>query len=157
MMDLRTRLLAKVRVQPCGCWLWTGAKRDSRVGYGEIRVFGKRMGAHRASYEAFIGPIPDGLFVCHHCDTPSCINPSHLYAGSNRENVMDAVRRGRWVVERRVNRGENHGMSKLDDIRVRKIRAIGGSLSQSKIAAMFGVSPSVIGEVLRRETWKHVQ
>ena len=64
-------------------------------GYGRLRVDGKKVLAHRASYEEFNGVITDGLLVCHVCDTPSCINPDHLFLGTNKDNYTDSVNKGR--------------------------------------------------------------
>ena len=78
------------------CWLWT-ANRNS-VGYGMIAPgYGGRSSilAHRASWELANGPVPAGLFVCHHCDTPLCVNPAHLFLGTDQENKDDMVRKGR--------------------------------------------------------------
>jgi Mor family transcriptional regulator len=77
------------------CWLWTGAKAS--MGYGVLRWLGKRVYAHRLVYELTYGPIPDGLFICHHCDNPPCCNPQHLYAGTQRDNMRDRDRRGRGL------------------------------------------------------------
>ena len=80
-------------VTEAGCWLWMGSI-DSK-GYGGIKVDGKQMGAHRRSWVLANGPIPDRLHVLHKCDTPSCVNPSHLFLGTNYDNVQDMVRKGR--------------------------------------------------------------
>lgn len=77
----------------CGCWLWTGALNN--MGYGMLMVNGKRMLAHRASYEVNVGPIPDGLFALHACDTPSCVNPNHITLGTQTDNMRQAAARGR--------------------------------------------------------------
>ena len=74
------------------CWLWTGAVFGG--GYGRITVNGKRVAAHRFSYEAANGPIPDGLFICHSCDVKSCVNPAHLFAGTQADNMQDWTRKG---------------------------------------------------------------
>ena len=79
------------------CWLWSGTKDNH--GYGKISFGGRTrkqdLRAHRLSYELHYGPIAEGMNICHVCDTPACVNPSHLYEGSQRENMQDAVVRGR--------------------------------------------------------------
>lgn len=76
------------------CWLWTGSK-DFR-GYGVVSAEKSKKLAHRLSYELHIGPITDGLFVCHHCDNPPCCKPAHLFLGTNADNVRDAVKKGQF-------------------------------------------------------------
>ena len=71
-----------------GCWLWTGCV-DGKMGYGILELMERRLLAHRVSFEAFNGPIPESLHVLHKCDVPSCVNPNHLYAGTDQDNVND--------------------------------------------------------------------
>lgn len=91
------RFWAKVEKGP-GCWLWTGAKNSRGYGQTASGLKGKSKLAHRASYEHFYGPIPDGLYVLHRCDVPHCVNPQHLFVGTAADNMQDAVRKGRALV-----------------------------------------------------------
>jgi hypothetical protein len=76
------------------CWPWTG--QTVTGGYGRLGWQGRREIAHRVAWELFEGPIPEGQWVLHHCDNPPCCNPLHLYAGTQRQNIHDAIARGRF-------------------------------------------------------------
>ena len=140
-----------------GCWEWAGALAGG--GYGTILAHGRQTPAHRLSYEMEHGAIPDGMFVCHHCDNRKCVRPSHLYAGTHQNNLDDMVRRGRskdpstspiWYAVR----GEQQGMARLTEAAIRDIRS--SPLSSSKLALKYGVSSTNVRSVRRGETWKHV-
>lgn len=87
------RFWSKVN-KTASCWLWTGAK--GKWGHGSFQG----SSAHRFAYKQLVGPIPDGMFVCHRCDVGSCVNPEHLFLGTQRDNIHDAINKGRfnpWV------------------------------------------------------------
>jgi len=100
-MEIKERFLNKVKKNPItGCWEWTASKDN--CGYGMFSVGSKTIGAHRASYTLFIGPIEKKLCVCHKCDNPGCVNPDHLFTGAQKENMIDAYDKGRLfpIIER---------------------------------------------------------
>lgn len=82
------------RIPLSGCWIWTGAMQ--RRGYGQLTFEGKHKQAHRASFEAFLNPIPKGKWVLHRCDVRACVNPHHLYAGTAADNRRDTLQRSDW-------------------------------------------------------------
>lgn len=146
-IELSERLLAKRHEDERGCWIWTGCR--DKDGYGGVQVNRQKMRAHRVSYELHVGPIPEGMVVCHHCDTPSCINPAHLFVGAVQDNNLDKFRKGRHSY------GEGHGRAKLDVESVKVIRSLKG-IRLRDIAAIFDVSPSMIGYVRSGENWRCV-
>lgn len=75
------------------CWIWGGVK--DQYGYGRIAYRTQSLKAHRVAFEMRHGPIPDDMVICHSCDNPSCVNPNHLFVGSQSENMQDASRKGR--------------------------------------------------------------
>src|SRR6266852_45024 len=86
-----------------GCWLWIGSQKANGKGRLYYGIFTRatpnweKVFAHRASYELYIGPIPDGLFVCHRCDVTLCVNPDHLFLGTPLDNVLDCFAKGRFL------------------------------------------------------------
>lgn len=133
------------------CWPWiAGAK--THWGYGRINVGGKAMHANRVAYELTHGPVPDGMFVCHRCDNPSCCNPAHLWLGTGLENTQDMDRKGRRRTV--VRRGEASTSAKLTESDVRKIRA--SALEDKRAAEAFGITPQQVRNIRSRRHWRHV-
>lgn len=125
------------------CWLWRAATFGGRYGaFGDGS--GKTIGAHRYSYMLHKGPIPDGMYVCHTCDNPRCVNPDHLFLGTPRDNAEDRENKGRSIYPR----GDKHHLSKLTDAQVEEILLLKGVKPQSEIARMYGVDPSHISRIL---------
>jgi hypothetical protein len=115
---LAVRFWAKVQKGP-GCWLWTAYR--NRDGYGQFRVGGRMSKAHRVSWMLHFGPIPGGLDVLHRCDNPDCVNPSHLWLGTDADHTADKVAKGRQSRQK----GEMHGQAKLCAAEVITIRRAG--------------------------------
>lgn len=137
------------RVTESGCWIWTGGTDE--CGYGRILVGKHRMKAHRYAYTLHIGPIPEGAYICHHCDVPSCVNPAHLFAGTQQDNVDDCVRKGRRVPAK----GERNRAAKLTEQQVREIRQTPGTMTD--IGSRYGVSGVMVSLIKRRKSWTHVR
>ena len=133
------------------CWLWIGANNGR--GYGIATISQQKIYMHRLSWELFNGPIPKGMCVCHHCDTPNCLNPKHLFLGTCSDNRMDCLSKGRWPGHRF--QGERSPLAKLKNKDAAAIRVayMTGLLSQRAIAKTYGVSQATIGNVLAGKTY----
>lgn len=123
------------------CWLWNGPPNG---GYGRIKVDGRPMRAHRLAWTVTFGSIPDGLKVCHHCDTPLCVRPDHLFLGTQFHNVRDMVRKGRA----RFATASTAPRRNLTDEQVREIHRRRGLVSTRAMAREYGVHQSNIVRVL---------
>jgi hypothetical protein len=147
------RLIASVeRIPFSGCWIWTGAIAEH--GYGRYGKGDKY--AHRLSYEFFVGPVPPELFVCHRCDIPCCVNPSHLFLGTIQDNTADMYAKGRD----RHPRGERHSNAKLTTEQVIAIRAEyrawDRSASTTALGLKYGVDRKSIHAIIQRKKWAHI-
>lgn len=139
------------------CWNWK--KRCNRTGYGVVgigsRINGSRKTvlAHRLSYQTFIGEIPNGMCVLHRCDNPACIKPSHLFLGTIADNVADMMTKGRHNTKR----GEDIGTAKLTVSKVVRIKKLFGRLNDGQIARKFDVSNSIIWNIRKGISWRHIE
>jgi hypothetical protein len=97
------------------CWTWTGSLSRGTSGYGSANAPGRRVHAHRLSWELANGPVPDGLWVLHHCDNPPCVRPDHLHLGTQSENLRAAVSRGRhyWSKKTHCTKGHEYAGDNL--------------------------------------------
>lgn len=149
--NLEQRFWAKVSKSASDeCWLWTAAR--SRHGYGVIRLGGAGNGnilAHRLSWELHNGPT-GGLYVLHRCDVPACVNPNHLFLGTQADNMKDMFRKGRGEhVRVPDHRGTRNPMARLSDEDIKEIRTLAGQWTQRAIAARFDIDPSHVCKIVR--------
>lgn len=153
MTTLEERFWEKVaKGGPGECWPWTA--NCDRDGYGRMSVKGKQARAHRISYQINRGPIPNGLNVLHKCDNPRCVNPKHLFLGTNGDNMADKTRKGRAA---RVCGERNGGalLSEKDVLTIRSRHKKGET--QISIAKDFDVSRRCIGRIVTYDRWAHIQ
>ena len=152
--SLKERFLGKVNKNgPNGCWIWTGACNSE--GYGNIGVENRTEKAHRVSWELYNGKIPKGLCICHKCDNPKCVNPEHLFLGTNQDNTDDMIQKGR-----EANReGEKNPKSKLTEEIVLWVRSEydTGKYTMKQLAEKCNVIQSTIGKIINRKSWKHLE
>ena len=138
-----------------GCWLWNGGVTSK--GYGLISIGGRKNGhilAHRYAYLMANGEIPAGYVVCHACDVPACVNPRHLFAGTQIENMRDCLRKGRFNHGSRGRGGDLSSCAKLTADAVRAIRSSSESLAV--LGRRYGVDKTAISAVRRRKTWRAI-
>ena len=146
-----TRLATHHTKDECGCWNWN--KYREFWGYGVIKVDHKVELAHRVAYKYLVGDFPQELCVLHRCDNPTCINPDHLFLGTNADNVKDKVSKGRQSSIEGF-KGEDHPCVKLTEEQVRHIRT--KEMPQSKYARLYNVTQSMISNIQLRKAWKHI-
>lgn len=149
-LDERRAVLLSGYKSVGGCWEWQ--KYIDAQGYGQMQLHGKVVRTHRAAWILLVGEIPKGMFVCHKCDNRKCINPSHLFLGSQADNLKDAAQKGR------MRRGGQHGMARLTEREVQEIRMLGKAegVTHPYIARMFGVTRQAIQSIISRRTWRHI-
>ncbi len=133
------------------CWNWKGFL--NKKGYAQFRINYTRHPAHRVAYLLFRGPVEAGLLVCHRCDNPRCVNPDHLFLGTNQDNVRD------MVSKKRHRTGSRKPNSKMNDESVRELFTMCSKryFEHEELAKMFGVCRPLITNILNGKRWKHLQ
>jgi len=146
------RFWSKVDVRgPNDCWLWIG--QMTHRGYGCFKLNGFLKGAHRVAFELSVGPIPDGMWVLHHCDCPRCVNPAHLFIGTAADNTADMMNKGRFVDRR----GTKNPRARLtwDDVRTIRYLRQTTKLTTTAIGKQFGICNSHVSDIVNHRRWRH--
>jgi hypothetical protein len=153
-LDLKERFLNKVE-KTDSCWLWKGKRLSDRryngaFRYGVFWIGDREHRAHRVSYELHYGPIPESMEVLHRCDNPPCVNPDHLFLGTQKENGADMAKKRRSTI------GIKNPMAKVTEDTVRAIRRLPSNLFDREIALMFHLSREQVGNIRRFRSWKYI-
>ena len=131
------------------CWIYDGYLLPN--GYGHVEFQGEKHYTHRLMYEFAKGPIPYGMLVCHTCDTPSCMNPDHLFLGTYKDNMQDCISKGRMA------KGSRNGRSKLNEDQVIEIKSLlKKGNSHREIAQEFGVAKTTVSHINTGYRWRHL-
>ena len=129
------------------CWVWGASV--GKTGYGQFKLGRKVHRAHRVAWMLEYGTIPEGMYVLHRCDNPSCVNPRHLFLGNQQDNMDDMCSKGRQS----ICTGEQHPRARLTQLAVRIIRIYYPALTCPQLGAVFNVSHATIRRVVKYETW----
>jgi HNH endonuclease len=146
------RLLRKIYdntiILPNGCWEFQGCCGTN--GYGQVKWKGQQYGTHRVSLNS-VKKIPEGMLVCHTCDYRRCVNPEHLFLGTNQDNTIDSLLKGRHNHPK----GETNGRAILTQANVREIRSLYAEtyITQSELGERYGVDRTTIGNIIQGRTW----
>ncbi len=140
---IKQRLYQRFDLDPnSGCWLWTGTITQPGK-YGELWYKNKKHRVHVLSYQLHIGTVPKGLFVLHKCDVPYCVNPNHLFVGTNTDNMLDCAKKGR-IASRKLTEKQVIAIRNMSD-------------TTSRIATSFGICGSTVRSIKTRRTWSWLE
>lgn len=142
------RLSNVMPITECGCHIWMGGT-GGPLGYGAMKVNGKAIATHRLSWEESYGDIPDGMWVLHKCDIPTCINPEHLFLGDHNANMEDKRNK------KRAPYGEGHHSTKITSEDALAIRE--SNQSSKVLAALFNLNASSIRNIRNGKRWKYLE
>lgn len=152
--NLEHRFLAKIQILPNGCWYWTASK--FQTGYGRIQFNNKSTRTHRISLFLFDNfDLDSPLCVCHRCDYPSCVNPNHLFTGTNSDNTRDAYSKNR--MNGAFGKGESHPNTHLTLQDVLWIKEHHNKFKQKDIAKLFNTGQQTISRIVNGQRWGHVK
>ena len=172
--EIRGKIERRTTIDQNGCWLWNSSMCGSGYGLVAHPTFGffsngslRRVRTHRASYAAFKGPIPAGLLVCHKCDVRKCVNPDHLFLGTDADNHSDMVQKGRnrtisgddhYFRKHKpvhlIRKGEAHNMVKLTESQALEI--LNSPETGISLARKFGISNANVSRIRQRKIWRHL-
>ncbi len=143
----------KIFYSPDGCWYWTGTKSSRGYGACFINGDGSRKSAHRCSYEFYKGQIPKGFVVCHHCDNRICVNPDHLFTGTQKDNVRDMIKKGR----QREHKPEDMYSKILSAEDVLLIVDMSNNgFGRRELGKLLGIAHQTISSIMCGHTWDSV-
>lgn len=140
-----------------GCWIWQGARSGDGYGLFTVRLPGgkrKTYLTHKFAFEQVFGEVPAGLYVCHHCDNPPCVNPSHLFQGTPGQNIKDSQEKGR----RPVSPPRSEPKHRMDPYTVQRIRELvaSGAMQTGEVSKEYGISTSNVRYILNGQIWANV-
>lgn len=145
------RLMSRLAFGASDCWHWRGAR--SHDGYGTMRAMGEQK-ASRIAWKLFHGAIPAGMLVLHRCDNPACVNPEHLFLGTQLDNMKDMKAKGR---RKGIGAGASNGRAKLTSEQVTRIRRLTEfGVPRKELSQQFGVSRSSIDRIIKNQSWRAV-
>ncbi len=150
---------AKTLVDHNGCWIWQRALKGGKYRYGWVTYKNKQMNAHRLSWLLFVGELPEKMYVCHKCDVPGCVNPSHLFLGTHADNMRDMAIKGRaapMIKHQRADGTYPWGKLTAAQINWARVASKEPSMTHKKIAKILNCHRTAIGQIIRGVTHKNV-